>query len=60
MKGLEEENSPLEETLLKKNPHLMVTKRNGKRKEIWCVSNAKNWDISNVIVISTKVKPREE
>ena len=42
VKGLEEEGSPLEETFLKKNLHFMVTKRNGKRKEIWCASNAKN------------------
>ena len=60
VKGTEEENSPLEETLLKRNPHLMVTRRNEKRKEIWCVSSAKNRDTSNMIVLSTKVKPREE
>ena len=41
MKGLEEEGSPLEETFLKRNLHLMVTRRNGKRKEIWYASNAK-------------------
>ena len=60
MKGLEEEGSPLEETFLKKNLHLMVTRRNEKRKEIWCVSNARNRDTLNKIVLSTKVKPKGE
>ena len=27
----------------------MVTRRNGKRKEIWCVSNAKNRDTLNIV-----------
>ena len=35
-------------------------KENEKRKEIWCVSNAKNRDTLNMIVLFTKVKPREE
>ncbi|KAL6324243.1 hypothetical protein AAG906_006516 [Vitis piasezkii] len=60
VKGLEEEGSPLEETFLKRNLHLMVTKRNEKRKEIWCVSNARNSDTLNMIILSTKVKPRGE
>ena len=60
MKGLEEEVSLLEETFLKMNLHLMVTRRNGKRKEIWRVSNAKTRDTLNMIVLSTKVKPREK
>ena len=60
MKGLEEESSPLEKTFLEMNPHLIVTRRNGKGKKIWCVSNAKNQDTSNMIVLSTKVKPRGE
>ncbi|KAL6316765.1 hypothetical protein AAG906_020449 [Vitis piasezkii] len=34
VKGLEEGNSPLEGILLKRNLHPMVTRRNGKRKEI--------------------------
>ena len=34
--------SLLEETFLKRNLHLMVTRKNGKRKEIWCVSSARN------------------
>ncbi|RVW21511.1 hypothetical protein CK203_110991 [Vitis vinifera] len=33
VKGLEEEGSLLEETFLKMNLHLMVTRRDGKRKE---------------------------
>ena len=41
MKGLEEESSPLEETFLKMNPHLMVIRTNGKIKETWYASNAK-------------------
>ena len=45
MKGLKEESSPLEETFLKRNPHFMVIRGNGKKKEIRCVSNAKNRDI---------------
>ena len=60
VKGLEVEGSPLEETFLKRNFHLMVTKRNGKGKKIWCASNAKNWDTLNMIILSTKVKPRGE
>ena len=35
-------------------------KENGKRKKIWCVSNARNRDTLNMIVLSTKVKPRGE
>ena len=42
VKGLEEEGSPLEENFLKRNLQLMVTRRNEKRKEIWCVSSARN------------------
>ena len=30
------------------------------KKKIWCASNAKNRDTLNMIVLSTKVKPREE
>ena len=41
MKGLEEEVSLLEETFLKMNLHLIMTRKDGKRKETWCVSNAK-------------------
>ncbi|KAL6331617.1 hypothetical protein AAG906_011557 [Vitis piasezkii] len=60
VKGLEEGGSPLEETFLNRNLHLMVTRKNGKKKEIWCVSNARNRDTLNMIVLSTKVKPRGE
>ena len=30
------------------------------KKKIWCASNAKNRDTLNMIVLSTKVEPREE
>ena len=52
--------SLLEETFLKRNLHLMVARRNEKRKEIWCVSSARNQDTLNMIVLSTKVKPKGE
>ena len=35
-------SSLLEETFLKRNLHLIVTRRNEKRKEIWCVLSARN------------------
>ena len=35
-------------------------KEKWKEKKNWCVSNAKNWDTLNMIVPSTKVKPRGE
>ena len=60
MKGLKEEGSLLEETSLKMNFHLMVTMRHEKQKRTWCVSGARNWDTLNMIVLSTKVKPRRE
>ena len=60
VKGLEEEGSILEETFLKRNLHLMVTRRDRKRKETWSVSSARSRDTLNMIVLSTKVKPRGE
>ena len=53
-------SSLLEETFLKRNLHLMVTRRDGKRKETWCVSSARNRDTLNMIFLYTKVKPRRE
>ena len=38
----------------------MVARRDEKRKKTWCVSNARNQDTLNMIVLSTKVKPRGE
>ena len=59
VKSLEEEDSLLEETPLKRNLHPMVT-RDEMRKETWCASSARNRDTLNMIVLSTKVKPRGE
>ena len=60
MKGLEEEGSLLEETFLKMNLHLMVIRRDGKRKEAWCASSEKNQNTLNMIVLFTKVNPKRE
>ncbi|RVW73110.1 hypothetical protein CK203_060267 [Vitis vinifera] len=59
VKSLEEEDSLLEETPLKRNLHPMVT-RDEMRKETWCALSARNQDTLNMIVLSTKVKPRGE
>ena len=37
MKGLKEEGSLLEETFIKRNLQLMVTRKDEKRKWTWCV-----------------------
>ncbi|WKA03051.1 hypothetical protein VitviT2T_021186 [Vitis vinifera] len=44
--------------LSKKKSSSHGDKRNGKRKKILCVSNAKNRDTLNMIILFTKVKPR--
>ena len=36
----------------------MVTRRDEKRKGTWCASSARNRDTLNMIVLSTRVKPR--
>ena len=38
----------------------MVTRRDEKRKGTWCASSARNRDTLNMIVLSTRVKPRGE
>ena len=44
----------------KMNFHLMVTRRDGKKKRTWCASSVRNWDTLNMIILSTEVKPRRE
>ena len=46
--------------LSKKESSSHGDKKKWEKKEIWCVSNARNWDTLNMIVLSTKVKPRRE
>ena len=46
--------------LSKKESSSHGDKEKWEEKEIWCASNAKNQDTLNMIVLSTKVKPREE
>ena len=46
--------------LSKRNLHLMVTRRDEKRKRTWYASSARNWDTLNMIVLSIRVKPRGE
>ena len=60
MKSLKEEGSILEEPPLKGNLHPMVAKRDERRKGTWCASSERNRDTLNMIVLSTKVKPRGE
>ncbi|KAL6329722.1 hypothetical protein AAG906_035370 [Vitis piasezkii] len=60
VKSLKEEGSLLEKTPLKGNLHPMVTRKNGRRKETWCASSARNRDTLNMIFLYTKVKPRRE
>ena len=60
MKILKEEGSLLEEIPLKRNLHPMVKWRDGRRKETWYASSARNWDTLNMIILFTKVKPRGE